>query len=394
MAATIIIIVCLLLLIAYLFDITSVKTKIPSVVVLLLVGWVLKQIADYFGISFPDLGELLQVLGTIGLILIVLEGALELSIDKSKKAVLATSSAMALLPMIALLVIMVLIAEAMGYSDTRLNVLNILPLTVISSAIAIPTARALSPKQREFVIYESSLSDIFGVLLFNFVAVNQALSMTALWHFGLQLFLVIILSFLLTLGLTLLLSQIKHHVKFVPIILLVVLIYALSKLWHLPGLLFVLLFGLFLGNIKKIPALFMPKKIDTSVLTPEVHKFSELTIEAAFLIRSMFFILFGFLIETEELLNADTFLLAIGISALIVIVRAIFLKIFRMPLMPLLAVAPRGLITILLFLSVLPAESVPFVNKSLVVQVIVLNALIMMIGMLTVQKPKLAPEAE
>jgi len=79
MTLTIIIIFCSLLLFAYLFDITSSKTKIPSVILLLLLGWMVKQLTMLFEFDIPDLTSVLPVFGTIGLILIVLEGSLELS---------------------------------------------------------------------------------------------------------------------------------------------------------------------------------------------------------------------------------------------------------------------------------------------------------------------------
>src|SRR4029453_11136201 len=50
--------------------------------------------------------------------------------------------------------------------DVALAVLAAIPFAVISSAVAIPAARGLAEQPREFVIYESSLSDIVGVLVF------------------------------------------------------------------------------------------------------------------------------------------------------------------------------------------------------------------------------------
>lgn len=44
--------------------------------------------------------------------------------------------------------------------------------------------------------------------------------------------------------------------------------------------------------------------------------------------------------------------------------------------------APRGLITILLFLSIPASKQIAIANKSLVIQVIILCALVMMIGLM------------
>jgi len=52
-------------------------------------------------------------------------------------------------------------------------------------------------------------------------------------------------------------------------------------------------------------------------------------------------------------------------------------------LRPLLFIAPRGLVTILLFLSIESAHHISLVNKSLIIQVIILTSLLMMIGLMT-----------
>lgn len=69
-----IITLCVLLLIAYTFELTASKTKIPSVILLLILGWGVKQITELTHIEIPKLDALLPILGTIGLIVIVLEG--------------------------------------------------------------------------------------------------------------------------------------------------------------------------------------------------------------------------------------------------------------------------------------------------------------------------------
>lgn len=84
----------------------------------------------------------------------------------------------------------------------------------------------------------------------------------------------------------------------------------------------------------------------------------------------------------EEIINSDTILFAIGIVALIYVFRAIQLKFFKIKLKPLLFIAPRGLITILLFLNIPQAQKLEIVNNSLIIQVIVLTALVMMLGLI------------
>lgn len=89
---TLIITICILLLLGYFFDITSSKTKIPSVILLLALGFITKQGADIFELNIPDLNPVVPILGTTGLILIVLKGSLELEINRSKFKVIGKSS--------------------------------------------------------------------------------------------------------------------------------------------------------------------------------------------------------------------------------------------------------------------------------------------------------------
>lgn len=386
MTVTIIISLCVLLLVAYVFDLTSSKTKVPSVILLLLSGWLVRQASSWFGLQLPDFSPMLPVLGTIGLILIVLEGSLELELNKSKYGLIRKSFLGALLPMIVLAFSLAFAFYYFGHFSFKDSLLNAIPLCVISSAIAIPSVRNLSRQNKEFVIYESSLSDILGVVVFNFLAYNEVINAGSFGHFALQLLIIVVISFIATIALSFLLSRIEHHIKFIPIILIIILIYAVSKVYHLPGLIFILIFGLFIGNLDELKQFKWIEKFKPEDLNNEVMKFRELTIEAAFVIRASFFLLFGFLIETDAVLNADTFVWAVAIVLLIVLFRFVQLRLSKLPLLPLLFVAPRGLITILLFLSIDPANTISLVNQSLIIQVIILMALLMMVGLMVNKK--------
>lgn len=388
MTTSIIITLCVLILLAYLFDISSAKTRIPTVILLLLLGWILKQLTIFFSISVPDLSSLLPLLGTVGLILIVLEGSLELELNKSKLPLVKKAAVVSFFPLIVSALLMAWLFSYFGGYSYKQSLINVLPFAIISSAIAIPSARNLDSYNREFVTYESSLSDIIGVIIFNFVALNAVIDATAFMHFGWQLLLVLIVSFLASVGLSYLLGRIKHHIKFIPIMVMVILIYIVSKHYHLPSLLFILLFGVFLGNLDELKQNKWIAKLKPDDLNKEVHKFKEIATEAAFVIRTFFFLVFGYLIETAELLNTDTLIWAGVVVAIIFITRAIQLKVSGLALFPLVFVAPRGLISILLFLSISQTDKIDMVNNSLIIQVIILTALVMMIGMMGVKKNK------
>jgi len=391
MTIAIIITICSLLLLAYIFDLTSSKTRIPSVILLLFLGWGVKQVADFFQLQIPDLTALLPIFGTIGLILIVLEGSLELELNKSKIPLIKKSLLVAVVPLMVLSILLAIAFQYVGHTSFKDNLINAIPLCVISSAIAIPSAKNLLKSDREFITYETSLSDIIGVILFDFFALNETIDFSSFAHFGLQLVIILIISFIATLGLAFLLSKIDHHIKFAPIVVLIILIYVVSKVFHLPALIFILLFGLILGNIDELKKYKWIERAKPDELIKEVHRFKEIISEGTFLIRTIFFILFGYLINTTEIINMKTIPWSFGIVLLIYLLRFAQLKLVNLMIQPLVWMAPRGLITILLFLAIKPGQTIALVNNSLIIQVIILTALLMMVGLMKTKKISTSP---
>lgn len=387
MTTSIIITLSILLLVAYLFEITTSKLKIPSVILLLALGFCVKLISESLTVQVPNLNPILPILGTVGLILIVLEGSLELEIDRTKMRLIFQSLAVSIIPVLLLsfgIAYYLYSYEAVAF---KVALSNAIPVGVISSSIAIPSARNLMSNDKEFITYESSLSDIFGVIIFNFITLNQNIGTITFGGFALELLLMIIISFAATLLLAGFLNKIKHHIKFVPIIISIVLIYAISKEYHLPALIFILIFGLFMGNIDELRHIKFIQRFHPINFSRDVEKFREITTEIAFLIRASFFILFGFLLDASDLLNSSTLLFAICITAGIFLIRFLTLKLFKIKTNPLIFIAPRGLITILLFLSIPSIAQIEQINKSLITQVIVLSALVMMFGLMKYKKP-------
>jgi len=74
-----------------------------------------------------------------------------------------------------------------------------IPLAIISSAVAIPSAAGLLKQDREFVVYESTFSDILGIMIFNyalrqFEAQQALIGTTPLVSLFLQILGVIVIS--------------------------------------------------------------------------------------------------------------------------------------------------------------------------------------------------------
>lgn len=390
MAEMFIIGICVILLISYIFDITSKFTKVPSVIFLLATGWLLNQVGGLFNIIIPNLNVILPILGTIGLILIVLEGSLELELNRSTQSVIKKSALIALLPLVIIAIGFSLFLFYEWDVPFKQSLINIIPFCIISSSIAIPSAINLTKDKRQFITYESSLSDIIGVVFFNFATFGTAITLSGAFHFVGQFMLMLLISLVASLVLAFLLAKIDHHIKYGPIIILNILIYEISKIYHLPALIFILFFGLILGNIDELKHLKFLRNVRFTKLNSEVKHFKDVVVEATFIVRTLFFIVFGFVLKTEDIINTDSLVWSISIVIAIYLLRAIFLKLGKMDMQPLFYIAPRGLITVLLFLSITPEDRFPYLNESVVIQVILITTFIMMIGL--VFEKKVTPE--
>lgn len=378
---------CVVIIISYVFDITSKYSKIPGVIMLILTGMAIKYFAAFFNVAVPDMVGILPVMGTLGLILIVLEGSLDLTITRDKSKLIAGSVSSAIILFGLFVGIFTYILVYFLHYDLKASLINVMPLAIISSAVAIPSATGLSLADREFVTYESSISDIIGILAFDFILFSSESLGTGVFRFFAELIITVTASVLFSAGLALLLHKINHHVKYVIIMTAIILVYALAKLIHLPSLLVVLIFGLVMNNNAIFKNKFSLKIINFEDFNAELKSFKNISAELTFIIRSFFFILFGFYTSISDLVNLNNMLISTIIAAAILILRAMFLKIvLRAPLNPLLYFAPRGLITILLFLSMPTTMLLPFMNIGIVTQIIFITILMMTFGNILFQK--------
>jgi len=378
---------CLIIILAYFFDITAKYSKIPGVLMLILTGIGINHLADYFGLFIPEINKILPVMGTLGLILIVLEGSMDLTISRNKTRLIAVSlfSSVSLM----LLIVFFFTGMAVYYLDCDFKnaMLNMIPIAVISSAVAIPSTGSLSAHDREFVIYESSLSDIMGILFFNFVYFNGGAPVTGVLTFFMELLAMLIFSVIFSIGLSILLHKINHHVKYIIIMTAIILVYAVANLFHLPSLLVVLIFGLTMNNHILLQNILPAQIINFREFNADLNSFKSVLAELTFIIRSFFFILFGYYTSIPDLMNLKNIFIALIITASIFILRALFFKmVLRLPLSPLVYFAPRGLITILLFLSIPATMMMPLINVGVITLVIFITILMMTFGNVLVQK--------
>ena len=401
---SILIVFPLLVVFSYLFDAIARKTKFPSVILLMFTGIIIRAVTNLYGFTdFVFLDKLIPVLGTVGLILIVLEGALELDIKREKLPVILKGFFAA-----ALILILNIIAVSWAFE----NILNLehktaiifaIPLAIISSAVAIPSAAGLLNREKEFVVYESTFSDILGIMIFNYAIrqfeSNQTLiSAESIVALGLQIIGVIVVSLIITYLLFQLLQKIEHHVKFFLILALLVLVYAFGKFFHLPALVTIFIFGLFLSNVKALLPGFMQRYLDLNQTEKGLHEFHILTAESTFLVKTFFFLFFGFSISLVEFSSVTPFIYGVLIFGIMLLIRYLYFiaTTFKIKPSPLVYMSPRGLISILLFLQI---KEVTFINtaasiidEQVLLVVILASMLMMTLG--TMKKPNQNPELE
>lgn len=338
------------------------------------------------------IGNLLQVLGTVGLILIVLEGGMDVHITKEKKwfilKCLLSSFVVLLASSFLLAGVLYMLVDAPYYSCF----VNAVPLSVISSAIAIPSAAALSPENKEFVVYESTFSDILGIILFNFVVTNDTIGAGAFGKLSLQIVLVTVLSAAFSLLLFKLIEKITHKVKFFLIIALLIIMYILGKKFlHLPSLLMVFIFGLLLSNREMFIVPQIKKYFKMDGFKAHFDEFFLITAESAFIIRTFFFVAFGISVPLMSLGHGTVLLLGFLVFGVVLLVRYIYMLSSKaQPLNILTLIAPRGLITILLFLELQKdgKHVIADVNEGVLFIVICLSLAALTIGtMISGKKP-------
>ena len=393
----------LLVIFSYLFDAFARKTKFPAIILLLLTGVFIRVITSTNGYEdFEFLNDLIPVLGTIGLILIVLEGALELEINRQKLPTILKGFLSAI---VILLLNIVVISWLFNYflgMELHTATIFATPLSIISSAVAIPSAVNLLNQDKEFVVYESTFSDILGIVIFNY-AIRQAesgqpmIAIESIVGLGLQILGIVVISILITYVLFRLLQNIEHHVKFFLILSLLILVYAIGKFFRLPALLTIFIFGVFLSNIKELLPKFLLRYFHLHHSEKGLHEFHILTSESTFIVRTFFFLFFGFSIVISDFDSFMPLVYGVLIFVIMFLIRYLYFVLTSFKIKPsvLLYMSPRGLISILLFLQIKDLEIIEIENsvidERMLLIVILTSMLVMTLGTLS-NKQKSIPE--
>src|SRR5690625_4034778 len=165
-----------LVIVSYGFSILSARTRIPTVLMLLLLGVGIREITSATGNYVEIPLDFIQFFGVLGLILILLEAGLDLKLRRENFSLIGRATGSAAFVLTLSVVLIAAIIELTFAQGWLLSFIYAAPLAVISSTIVASPISYLSEDKREFLTDESALSDIFGILLFNVLVAGQGFS--------------------------------------------------------------------------------------------------------------------------------------------------------------------------------------------------------------------------
>lgn len=375
------------IIVSHLFNVLAQRTNMPSVLMLIVLGLIMHQVLAHYGYSKPGpiLTQVLNVLGISGLIMIVLEAALELKLSVIPRQLIVRSFFVALLTLAGTTAAITYIIHFFTEADLYRCMVYSVPLAIVSSAIVLPSVARLQRDRRDFMVFEATFSDILGIMLFYFLIEDNTGSSPTSIGFGLagNILLTIAVSIVASVFLLWLFQRIRSKVKFFLLIAVLMLLYALGKKMNLSSLLIILVFGMMVSNQSLIFRGWMARVMGDSSKTNIEQELHLVTAETAFVVRTFFFLVFGISIDVMRLLDIDVIMIGVAVTIAIYLVRGVVVGALRTPgWATVTTVAPRGLITILLAYNIPEHLKIPDRDGSVLLVVILTTSLIMMFGLM------------
>jgi len=367
---------------SYIFNLIARKTRVPAVLMLIITGIVAKESLSYYGIAGNfNLLPALEILGIIGLIMIVLEAAVDLKLTREKWPIIWKSFVTAL---IVLLLTSYVVAYIISYFldiSVYIALVYAIPLSIMSSSIIITSVFQLASNKKEFMIYESTFSDILGIIIFYLLLdlLNTQDHMEVFKTSAMNIGFTAAIAVIFTMLIVVLFQKVLSHINYFLIFALLILIFAIGKLFHLSSLIVILVFGVIINNKDLFFIGFLKKAINPGTYERILENFKLFTSQTAFLVRTFFFVIFGMSIVLSSLTNPQVYTITVLILIALYFVRFMNLTLlFQSRIFPELFISPRGLITILLFFSIPEKYLIENLHIDLIFLVIIGTNLIMM----------------
>ena len=337
---------------AHLFEAVFRKTKIPDVLLLVIIGLLLGPL---FGVATPThFGSIGPAFTTITFILILFEAGIGIKISTLRNTYKETL----ILSIVSFVVTVVAVAVAV-YFLTELGMVRSLILAVvvgaISAAIVIPMLDYLkiNSNSKAIVMLDSSISDVFSVIGTLSLIEIAGLADITTFDVGLALgkivasfTLAIMVGMISALGWSFLLNKVRSLQNSIfTTVAIVFVVFGLTEWLGYSGAIASLAFGIMLGNVGTLNVVGLQTRFNVSISelnSTEKAFFSELV----FILKTFFFVYMGI---SLQLAYWRLILVGLALTVIIYIVRLPVVK-FSLkkttPLMDATTIAiliPRGL---------------------------------------------------
>lgn len=377
------IVFCLILIGSFFFNYLQKKLHISAVILLLLSGVILQLALPMLSIS----DAYLKIFGTLGLLIIVLEAVVDLEVH-------GHNYKMFLMALCVSIVIVVLTSALIAWGfmlaynlSLHAAVIYAIPLSIVSSAIVIPSLSNLEGVTKEFLILESIFSDIIGVLLFNFLISSNEIDLVNISKFSMNFTFMLIISLITTIVLGIALSRDKIKNLHILILAVLILTYSIAKWFHLSALLLILIFGVFLRNLPMIlntrfGMRWLGNYLNHVTIHKNLHSMRDLIEDLGFIVRSIFFVLLGYSIKLSSLISLKVILLGFMVVVITYAIRWLILhRTLSSDVVLATTMAPRGLITVLLFFQIPNELQSQIFDEGITFFVVIASTLVMSGGL-------------
>ncbi len=381
-----------LLVLAFAANRLSSWTKMPDVVVLLLVGLLFGPVSHL--LQPAQFQVITPILGTLALILVLFEGGLELNLRETLHQFPGSLLLATLAYGLSLAAVWLLAWRAL-HMPARPALLFGAVLGCTSSTVVLPILQQIAASNRVKVtlMLEAPLGDVLAVL-----TVGALISIPAGGLVGglaqkllLQIFASVAIAALVGTAWARLLPHLSE-VRYWQVLTLsmVLLLYAATESFGGNGLIAVLAFGLTLSNVRRLSGRLGESLFGLGLPLENQHeRILAFQSELSFLVRTFFFVLIGVVVDLKGL--SGKILLTAGIIAALFLARWIAVQVCRpswkdfsardRELLALLL--PRGLITVVLALQVLPVlgAGYSFLTSLAFAIILVTNLLVVVAGL-------------
>ncbi len=365
----------LLIIIAFVFDEVGRRTKFSAVILLIIIGILARIYIELFtSLHVQSIHTIVPILGAVGLIMVVLEESVNIKVSRLKLSVLFKSLFSSVVLLYVNIFLLSWIFQHFFGFDFPSALMCSIPLSVMSSAIAVPNMRGFITVDKDFLDYETSFTVILGIATFYYTMsqFEQGDSPLATDEISSQFILfslVFLAALVLCFVLIWLLRLIQHPSKYFLILAIVFGLYSVGTIQNYPILFILFAFGLLITHADRL----IPSKIkatfDFENFEDGVNDFKLFTMGLGFLVRLFFSLIFGFSILFSDFNSLWPFLYGLGLFVVLFIPRYLFFVVFKslvyfgktfrlikpsfgFNMVPMANISPRILTSILLFIQI------------------------------------------